>query len=72
MASVRTQIPQLRQNEERKDAFQIKENLTTGYPVWKIALVIHITGWILQFIGHGVFDGRAPALLDSLDQVNGI
>jgi len=39
-----------------------------GHPVWKVALAIHITGWILQFIGHGVFEGRAPALLDSLDQ----
>ena len=29
---------------------------------------VHITGWVLQFIGHGVFEGRAPALLDSLDQ----
>ena len=27
-----------------------------------------MTAWILQFIGHGVFEGRAPALLDSLDQ----
>ncbi len=41
----------------------------TGYPIWKVALVIHVFGWILQFIGHGVFEGRAPALLDSLDQV---
>jgi len=24
--------------------------------------------WIAQFIGHGVFEGRAPALLDSWDQ----
>ncbi len=31
-------------------------------------LTLHVVGWILQFIGHGVFEGRAPALLDSLDQ----
>jgi uncharacterized membrane protein YGL010W len=24
--------------------------------------------WIVQFIGHGVFEGRAPALLDNLVQ----
>ncbi len=39
-----------------------------GHPIWKVALAIHVAGWILQFIGHGVFEGRAPALLDSLDQ----
>jgi len=43
-------------------------SLILGYPVWKIALAVHITAWILQFIGHGLFEGRAPALLDSLDQ----
>jgi len=39
-----------------------------GIPIWKVALAIHICGWILQFIGHGIFEGRAPALLDSIDQ----
>merc|ERR1712055_827854 len=39
-----------------------------GIPIWKVALAIHICGWLLQFIGHGVFEGRAPALLDSIDQ----
>ncbi|MCJ1308772.1 hypothetical protein MMC25_002426 [Agyrium rufum] len=29
---------------------------------------IHIFGWLAQFIGHGVFEGRAPALLDNLIQ----
>ena len=29
-----------------------------GYPIWKVALVIHIAAWILQFIGHGVFEGN--------------
>merc|ERR1712038_913345 len=45
-------------------------NFTVGnsIPIWKVALAIHICGWVLQFIGHGVFEGRAPALLDSLDQ----
>ncbi|KAL2862037.1 hypothetical protein BJX68DRAFT_223729 [Aspergillus pseudodeflectus] len=29
---------------------------------------IHVVSWILQFIGHGAFEGRAPALLDNLVQ----
>merc|ERR1711953_213414 len=37
-------------------------------PIWKIALAIHVVCWIPQFIGHGVFEGRAPALIDSWDQ----
>jgi len=39
-----------------------------GYPLWQVLLVYHVFLWILQFIGHGVFEGRKPALLDSLDQ----
>lgn len=27
-----------------------------------------LAGWIAQFLGHGVFEGRAPALLDNLFQ----
>lgn len=29
---------------------------------------IFTVAWILQFIGHGKFEGRAPALLDNLMQ----
>ena len=29
---------------------------------------MHIFAWVVQFIGHGVFEGRAPALLDNLVQ----
>ncbi|TRY80397.1 hypothetical protein TCAL_04717 [Tigriopus californicus] len=39
-----------------------------GYPIWQAAWVIFFLAWTFQFIGHGVFEGRAPALLDSLDQ----
>ena len=39
-----------------------------GYSVLQVAIGIHVACWILQFIGHGVFEGRAPALLDSWDQ----
>lgn len=30
------------------------------------AAFIHVGSWIAQFIGHGVYEGRAPALLDNL------
>ncbi len=33
---------------------------------WAVAL--NIFSWIAQFVGHGVFEGRAPALLDNLFQ----
>lgn len=29
---------------------------------------IHVASWIFQFIGHGVFEGRSPALFDNLFQ----
>ena len=44
--------------------------LTTTYGAtanyW--CLGIHVMSWIAQFIGHGVFEGRAPALMDNLVQ----
>lgn len=45
-------------------------HLTTTYGAianyW--ALGLHVFSWIAQFVGHGVFEGRAPALLDNLVQ----
>ncbi|KAL6906835.1 ER membrane protein [Trichoderma evansii] len=35
---------------------------------FQVALGVHIASWIAQFIGHGAFEGRAPALLDNLIQ----
>ncbi|KAL2622583.1 hypothetical protein R1flu_002788 [Riccia fluitans] len=35
---------------------------------WKFVLIAQITCWTFQFLGHGVFEGRAPALLDNLPQ----
>ena len=32
------------------------------------AFGVHLASWIAQFIGHGAFEGRAPALLDNLVQ----
>jgi uncharacterized membrane protein YGL010W len=34
----------------------------------KIAIGVQIVAWTAQFIGHGVYEGRAPALLDNLIQ----
>ncbi|KAG0270676.1 hypothetical protein DFQ27_000026 [Actinomortierella ambigua] len=34
----------------------------------KIAAYIHVVSWILQFIGHGVAEKRAPKLLDNVVQ----
>lgn len=31
-----------------------------------IALMVHVACWIAQFIGHGIAEGRSPALLDNL------
>lgn len=33
-----------------------------------IAIAVHVVSWILQFIGHGKYEGRKPALLDNLVQ----
>jgi 2-hydroxy fatty acid dioxygenase len=34
----------------------------------EVAVITHIVCWALQFLGHGVFEKRAPALLDNLVQ----
>ena len=39
-----------------------------GFPLWQPLLAFHLFMWIVQFIGHFVFEGRAPALLESWDQ----
>ena len=28
-----------------------------NHDIWKVALAIHVSAWILQFIGHGLFEG---------------
>eukprot|EP01134_Creolimax_fragrantissima_P003312 CFRG3312T1 len=32
---------------------------------WQAAALLHVSLWIAQFWGHGVHEGRAPALLDN-------
>lgn len=36
--------------------------------MWQPCLGLHIAGWVAQFYGHGVHEGRSPALLDNLLQ----
>ncbi len=45
-------------------------HLTTVYPATanQYALALFTISWIAQFVGHGVFERRAPALLDNLVQ----
>ncbi|CAL9123893.1 unnamed protein product [Musa acuminata var. zebrina] len=35
---------------------------------WKVVLAAQLFCWSFQFIGHGMFEKRAPALLDNLSQ----
>ncbi|RFU25843.1 hypothetical protein B7463_g10496, partial [Scytalidium lignicola] len=41
---------------------------TVPSPTNKVAIGLQIVSWLIQFVGHGVFEGRAPALLDNLVQ----
>lgn len=41
---------------------------TYGATANYVGLTVHIFSWLAQFVGHGVFEGRAPALLDNLVQ----
>lgn len=33
-----------------------------------VAVGVHAASWVLQFVGHGRFEGRKPALVDNLVQ----
>ncbi|TNV75779.1 hypothetical protein FGO68_gene1225 [Halteria grandinella] len=39
---------------------------STAFFIAQIFLRLHIFGWVAQFVGHGIFEKRAPALLDNL------
>ncbi|KAH6670549.1 hypothetical protein B0J14DRAFT_98873 [Halenospora varia] len=45
-------------------------HLTAIYPSTAntAGIVVEVVAWIAQFVGHGVFERRAPALLDNLVQ----
>ncbi|KAL7952761.1 ER membrane protein [Trichoderma compactum] len=46
------------------NSWHLRDPTTT----FQVALGVHVVSWIAQFIGHGVFEGHAPALLDNLVQ----
>ncbi|ODM95244.1 hypothetical protein Ocin01_11427 [Orchesella cincta] len=48
--------------------FYLTAEISYGVPAWQLAVLIHVVCWIAQFVGHGVFEGRAPALLDNVTQ----
>ena len=39
---------------------------SSGEAHFKWMLYLHIISWIAQFVGHGIFEKRAPALLDNM------
>ena len=41
---------------------------TYGSTANTYAIVVHVICWVAQFVGHGKFEGRAPALLDNIVQ----
>ena len=41
---------------------------TYGWTAFRYSAAINVLSWLVQFIGHGKFEGRAPALLDNLFQ----
>ncbi|KAJ3031494.1 UNVERIFIED_CONTAM: hypothetical protein HDU68_003434 [Siphonaria sp. JEL0065] len=48
--------------------FVLQGKALTGIQPVHFALGLHIVAWLIQFVGHGVFEKRAPALLDNLLQ----
>lgn len=32
---------------------------------FQVMMYLHIFAWLTQFVGHGIYEGRAPALLDN-------
>ena len=36
----------------------LQDTYVMGYPLWKAAIALHVFCWIMQFIGHGVFEGE--------------
>ena len=37
-----------------------------GFSSIQVIVVVHLLSWIFQFIGHGVFEKRKPALMDNV------
>lgn len=45
-------------------------HLTSNYArsANQVAIAVEIVSWVAQFVGHGVYEGRAPALFDNILQ----
>ena len=43
----------------------IQDNAFGGY-FKKIMMALHIFGWLTQFVGHYIYEQRAPALMTNL------
>ena len=37
-----------------------------GLSHFQVMLYVHLFAWVTQFVGHGIFEKRAPALLDNM------
>jgi uncharacterized membrane protein YGL010W len=37
-----------------------------GLSHFQVMLYLHIFAWLTQFVGHGIFEKRAPALIDNM------
>jgi len=49
----------------------LANKLVGGYNKTKVntvAIAVHVVSWVAQFVGHGKYEGRKPALLDNLVQ----
>lgn len=49
-------------------AFSNYMRVSSPQSTFTSAVAIHVVCWVAQFVGHGAFEGRAPALLDNLVQ----
>jgi len=49
-------------------AYYLAQELKTSTSAWNPAVAINVTCWFAQFYGHGVHEGRSPALLTNLQQ----
>jgi uncharacterized membrane protein YGL010W len=45
------------------------EKVIPAQNFWLVCALIQIVGWGIQFIGHGYFEGKRPALMDNIFQV---
>eukprot|EP01080_Neovahlkampfia_damariscottae_P008746 gene8746-694_t len=47
----------------------LEQHVISAENFWYVCIAIQVVGWGIQFVGHGVFEGKRPALMDNLFQV---